>query len=137
MKTVFFGLLGVLLFLSCRNTTHPDAVVLQNTLVQHSPWRIASFIEYGEDATAEFDGYEFTFNDNGNFRAVNGNRRVNGNYQIFVDDGVVEMMIQLPLARAPFNELHDDWYNSTLSETEVRFEDPYSSPADVLLFKSD
>jgi len=45
-------------------------------------WKITSFIEDGDDETAHFAGYNFSFNENGVLKAVNGATTLSGTWSV-------------------------------------------------------
>ena len=86
--------------------------------MQTGSWKITSFIEEGNDETAHFTGYNFTFSENGTLRAANGTTTINGTWSVTHsddssdDDDSSSHDVDFNIAfanPAEFTELNDDW----------------------------
>lgn len=109
--------------LSCSdddNSSIPDntnATAVFNNM-KSGTWRITSFVEDGNDETAHFAGYNFSFNENGVLKAVNSATTVNGTWSVTdsdnssddddsnSDDVDFNIVFTTP---DEFTELTDDW----------------------------
>jgi len=95
-------------------------------------WRITSFIDSGQNETADFNGYTFTFNTNGTLVATNGTTTVNGTWSVtdsnssgdddnFEDD---DFNIFFPVPDGnKFEDLNDDWDFISVSATKIELID--------------
>lgn len=130
MKNTFY--FGVILMLSfslmsstCSNDddfNNPNDNSQQITEViitaSNGSWVITSFIDSGQNETNDFDGYQFTFNADGNLTADNGSTSINGNWSVTNsnsnDDSSSSSDIDFNiffqvLDTSVFEDLNDDW----------------------------
>ncbi|RSK39988.1 META domain-containing protein [Mangrovimonas spongiae] len=88
-------------------------------------WTVTSFIDSGIDETNHFNGYTFTFANNGTLTATNGSNTISGTWSVTNsnsnDDSSndIDFNIFFPVDdNHPFEDLNDDWdittYNSNL-----------------------
>ncbi len=91
-------------------------------LVEAQGLRVAEFREDGRNKTREFEGYRFTFHDDGRVVATSSDETVEGTYRVFRDDGRTELSMDFPSV-GEFYELTDDWYFRSQSDGRLRFED--------------
>ena len=77
------------------------------TVLLNGDWAITYFFDEA-DETAEFNGYVFTFFENGGATAVNGDILVEGTWETYGDDGSLELELDFG-ADSPLDELEDDW----------------------------
>lgn len=49
-------------------------------------WTVTNFVDSGQNKTADFTGYGFSFNSDGNLVAVNGSTTVTGTWSVTIDD---------------------------------------------------
>ncbi len=127
------GLMGVLSLTACNK----EKVTVDNTkeIINEGEWKVTYFEDNGENETYYFDGYVFTFNDNGTVVAVNGSQSVSGSWSVKKDDGHVELDLTFP-ATANFDELDDDWHVVEQTTSKVVLEDPDDDgPTDYLTFE--
>lgn len=88
-------------------------------------WRISKFIDSGDDETADFNGFDFAFGENGVLTADNGNTEYTGTWSITKsssDDNSsndLELNIFFDLTNQ-FEDLNDDW--DFISESATRIE---------------
>jgi hypothetical protein len=119
-------LTAVFTMTSCTNDDSSDLnqTVIQNN-VQKGTWKITSFIDSGNDETNHFNGYVFTFENDGTLNATNGNGNVNGTWNITdsnsTDDspGDLDFNIHFNLTN-DFEDLNEDWH--IVSQTSDRIE---------------
>ena len=133
MKNVRFlfillvGLLCILIAISC--TQDEQASPTQNFTgddLETGSWKITSFVDSGKDETYHFTGYIFTFSDNGNITANNGNTTINGTWSL--DEGNsqddspddADLIIFFNIQN-DFEELNEDWHLVSQSETRIEF----------------
>ena len=128
MRAIKF--LGVMLaagvfFVSCSKKKQIDEIEKN---VQDGSWRVTSYIDSGVDHTNDFNGYSFTFSDNGDVIAVNGGTTVSGTWSITSsnsdDDSNDDMDFNLSFASpADFEELTDDWDIQSHTSTKIQLID--------------
>ena len=88
-------------------------------------WRISKFIDSGEDETADFNGYDFTFGGSGVLTADNGNNTYTGTWSITKSSGDDDSSNDLDFniffdLTNQFEDLNDDW--DFISESATRIE---------------
>ncbi len=101
-------------------------------LVTIGSWHITSFVESGNDHTSDFNGYGFSFNENGSLIADNGSDTANGTWSItdsssnngYDDSGndisSEDIDFEIFFAAPPqFNNLSEDWNIVSRSETLI------------------
>lgn len=128
MRAIKF--LGVMLvagvfFVSCSKKKQIDEIEKN---VQDGSWKVTSYIDSGVDHTNDFNGYSFTFSDNGDVIAVNGGTTVSGTWSITSsnsnDDSNDDMDFNLSFASpADFEELTDDWDIQSHTSTKIQLID--------------
>ena len=95
--------------------------------VSQGTWRITKFVDSGNDETASFNGYNFTFM-NGSLSATNGSSGVTGNWSVTdsnsSDDspGDVHFNISISSGNA-FDELTEDWHFLSHSSSKIELID--------------
>ncbi|MBD3583293.1 hypothetical protein [Flavobacterium selenitireducens] len=105
-------------------------------------WRITNFEDNGIDKTADYAGFNFTFN-NENVIAVDGNgQTITGSWSIVSDDDFdvpedsnldFNIFFQEP---ASFRPLNEDWDIATYSETRIELQDlDDDGPSDYLVLE--
>ncbi|MBC31832.1 MAG: hypothetical protein CMH48_13440 [Muricauda sp.] len=62
-----------------------DVEEITNTATT-GPWIITNFVDSGKNETADFEGYGFSFNQDGSLVADNGNVTVTGTWSVTIDD---------------------------------------------------
>ena len=127
----FFAFLFLPGLLACtQDRTTIEAAQIEQTTAQLTAvqWRIKLFIEDGDDYTRRFENYRFVFMSDGNLSIFNASaeRRSEGRWRFFEDDGKTEFEISL-LSGNKYEDLNDDWYVVAASANEMRFEDNSSS----------
>lgn len=119
-----------------QDPTPAIAVATQGT------WRITNFEDNGVDKTADYAGFNFTFN-NDNVVAVDGNgQTITGSWSIVSDDDFdvpedsnldFNIFFQDPVNFRPLNE---DWDIATYSETRIELQDiDDDGPSDFLVLE--
>ncbi len=99
-------------------------------------WRISYFFDTDEDETSNFNGYTFTFGENGVLTAVNGTTTVTGDWSV-LDDGSNsssdddgsssnddDFNIFFPVPDTnDFEDLNDDWDIISVTATKIELTD--------------
>lgn len=115
------------------NTTSADQTT---QIMEEGTWRITNFIDSGDDETADFNGYAFTFLANGTVNAVKGNETVSGTWSITddnsnsssdddgnsSDDDDFNLFFPVPDTNK-FEDLNDDWDFVSISNTKIELID--------------
>ena len=131
-----------LLFISCSSDNSDDVNAANimadiqeiSDLVSTGTWTITNFVDSGSDETANFTGYGFSFNSDGNLVADNGSNTVNGTWSVTDDSGSVDSNDDSSIddssddidfniffaSPSNFNELSEDW--DIVSRTDSRIE---------------
>lgn len=116
MKSLVALLLVAILFSSCKK----DKSGISNTIVEGS-WKISLFEDSGNDETAHFSGYKFSFSENGNLQATNGGNVVSGGWSEGDDDSTNKLNIHFNAS--PFDDLTDDWHVIEQTAGLIKLED--------------
>lgn len=95
---------------------------LADALISQKSLYIVNFIEEGRNKTSQFSDWKFSFKADGTVLASMDNIIINGSYQVFLDDGRLELKMGFP-SYAPLYELDDDWYFETKTPNTLAFED--------------
>jgi hypothetical protein len=108
------------------STTNPSTTDVINT-VSSGTWRITSYLDSGQDETADFAGYNFTFGASNVLTATNGTNNYSGIWSVTNDDDSAndldfDILFSAP-APASFQDLSDDWDVVERTETKVRLRD--------------
>lgn len=93
-------------------------------------YRIAKFIDTGDDETAQFNGYKFRFKANGALVATTNNGKVfTGSYALNSDQTRMEIEIEGTEALKDLDD--DDWKVALLTNTRIRLTAP---DPDIVVF---
>lgn len=108
------------------STTNPTATDVTNT-VTSGTWRITSYLDSGQDETADFAGYNFTFGTNNVLTATNGTNNYSGIWSVTNDDDSAndldfDILFSAP-APTSFQDLSDDWDIVERTATKLRVRD--------------
>lgn len=103
------------------------------SIAKTGSWRITNFNDSGEDETADFAGYNFTFNDDGSLVATNGANMLTGTWSVTDSSGSdddddsesdVDFNIFFPVPESnDFEDLNDDWDVVSSSVTRIELID--------------
>lgn len=130
-----------LLFISCSSDNSDDVNAANimadiqeiSDLVSTGTWTITNFIDSGSDETANFTGYGFSFNSDGNLVADNGSNTVNGKWSVTDDSGIDDSNDDSSIddssddfdfniffaSPSNFNELSEDWDIVSLTDSRI------------------
>lgn len=113
------------------NTTSADQTT---QVVESGTWRITSFIDSGQDETSNFNGYTFSFNENGTVTATKGSTTISGTWSVSddssnsssdddgnsIDDDDFNLFFNVS-EDSDFEDLNDDWdfISATNSKIEL------------------
>ncbi len=94
---------------------------LSDTLTTaNSIWTISSHIDEGVDETAEFTGYQFTFETSGAVTALNNGNSTSGTWSS--QNNATELLLNFG-SIVPLNDLNEDWDVVSISNTQIELQD--------------
>jgi hypothetical protein len=91
-------------------------------------WKVVHFSEDGDDETNHFNGYSFSFNDDGSVVATNSSTTISGTWSLNKDNSNddsssdVDLILNFP-ATNDFDELNDDWDIISQSDSRIELKD--------------
>lgn len=101
----------------------------QNT-AQSGSWKITYFFDSDQNETNHFNGYTFTFKENGSLVAVNGSTTITGTWSVTDsnssddDGGSSDTDFNIFFASPPdFEELSDDWDIISVTNSKIELTD--------------
>ncbi len=99
-------------------------------------WKLARYIEGSENQTAQFDGFVFSFKENGHLIAIRGNERVSGLWSRgFNNSNNTRKKLYIDLgARMPFSDLTDTWQIIEMTSNRVQLKRVFDSQNDYVTF---
>ncbi len=125
MKTLLFYSLLITIALntiSCQQSGSVDATTSQ--VVTSGNWRVSLFTDSGNDETADFAGYTFTFNSGGSLAVVKNGVTTTGSWSINSSSNKFNIDLGPKIAsNKPLGELTDDWKILSNTTTEIRLAD--------------
>jgi hypothetical protein len=146
-KVVLVLSLSLIVSCSTNEDDSPNNAVqieqLENT-AETGTWRVTNLVDSGEDETSDFNGYDFTFSENGTVTATNGTTTYNGTWSVTSDDSDddddsdVEFNLFFPVPDTDnFEDLNDDWDIVSYSDTVINLIDISggNGSTDVLTFE--
>ncbi|MBO3116950.1 hypothetical protein J4050_09335 [Winogradskyella sp. DF17] len=105
-------------------------------IISSEQWRVSSMVDSGQDETADFFGYTFSFNSNGSLVATGSSNTLTGTWSLSNsssssssdddsnDDSDVDFIISFPVPDDhDFDDLNDDWDVVSYSSNEIRLID--------------
>ncbi|MCR9182685.1 MAG: hypothetical protein NXH73_07140 [Flavobacteriaceae bacterium] len=142
LLSIFSALFMSLLLFSCSsdddsNSGDSGTVIAQlETSIKSGNWRVSNFLEDGNNQTSNFNGYVFTFGDNGSITAENGSTTKTGTWVTGIDDSTPKFIINFPDNNGPFEEISEDWRieNSTNSKIDLKHVSGGDGSIDLLSF---
>ena len=144
MKSNFFLVFLVMLSLTLMSTQcskdddflndNSEEIMLVKNIAESGTWYISSYIDSGQDETNDYNGYTFTFNNDGTVVATNGSNNLNGTWSVTdssnsnddsnsIDDIDFNLMFSVPTTSV-FDDLNDDfeivtYNNNTISLIDI------------------
>ena len=91
----------------CENDQDGDVVEIRQFL-NSGEWEVATYIDSGNDETADFDGFGIVFDLNGAVFAQGNGGVINGSWLLRRDDEGLKLDLNFE-EQMPFDELNDDW----------------------------
>ena len=123
------------------NTT-VEIVQLEST-AETGTWRVTNLVDSGQDETSDFNGFVFSFLENGTVTATNGTTIYDGTWSVASDDdddNDVDFNIFFPVPDSnDFDDLNDDWDIVSYSDTIINLIDidDETGDTDLLTFEKD
>ena len=124
-------ILMIVTFDSCKkddNTSSTPGVV---QIVTNGTWRITNFVESTENKTADFAGYTFSFNSNGQLIALLSGVNTTGSWGW--DDSNTKFHISIGSIK-PLSDLTGDWLILEKSETLISLKNDNSAKNEQVAF---
>lgn len=120
----------VIVFTSCKkeNTSSSGSADSLNDKLKSGSWKIARFIDSGEDETSRYSGFKFSFGIGGDLMAVSESMAYSGNWSVMQHSGddVPESEFHFTLdvqATGEFVDINDDWHVVSQSDSKIELED--------------
>lgn len=136
MKSIIKGLLAVMVIMTTACQSSNDNTDPSTTqVVTSGTWRVTLFTDSGNDETADFNGYTFTFNSDGTISAVKNTVTQAGTWS--ANSSSNKLIIDLGPkvdTNKPLGELTDDWVIISKSTTEIRLTDDNVASNEFLTF---
>lgn len=124
MKLIFLLFAMTMLLFSCSSgddSPVPNSSGVTET-VKSGTWRITYFWDTDKEETTHYQGYAFTFSQNGDLIASNGTNTYTGSWSTGNDDSQVKLNINFT-APEDFVEISDDWHVVEQTASKIRLED--------------
>ncbi|UAB79965.1 hypothetical protein INR76_07395 [Marixanthomonas sp. SCSIO 43207] len=124
-----------------RNPNNDGSNEALNILIENlttASWFITLYEDDGNNATNDYNGYEFTFFTNGSAIAENASETINGFWSVEDDDSGFDIVFNFENSGSddPFEELNDDWDVLESSDIILRLSDNSGgSGTDLLTFE--
>ena len=108
-----------------------DTAALSNS----GAWKVSLYSERGKNETSDYNSFEFYFDDQGVFRAVNSSgASYTGSWSRTTDDGLPRLVIRITGTK-DLEELDDDWVLDAISDTKIELSDDNLTSAESLHFE--
>lgn len=121
MKTILFLLAGALFSLSsCKKLVEDQKRDALIKAIITGQWRVESYTEGTTAVTAQFEGYQFQFNENGSVAGITGSQTTMGTWAGDIQN--YSIMSDFPGAVDPIRKLNGTWkitdseWNSVVAE---------------------
>lgn len=108
---------------------HGDRQQIENT-AENGNWKVTYFYDSDQVETDHFDGYVFTFNDNGALEAVKGSTAITGTWSVTDsnssddDGGSSDVDFNIFFASPDdFEDLSDDWDIISATNSKIELTD--------------
>ena len=135
MKKLITGSLLPLLVLlvACDQSNSVSSNTSQ--IVSSGSWRVTLFTDSGNDETADFSGYSFTFSSTGAITAVKNGATKNGTWSVSNSSGKFNIDLgPKDATNKPLGELTDDWKILSSTTTEIRLGDDNTASNEFVTF---
>ncbi len=105
----------------CNGGGGNDVQDLMDTL-EDGEWKVASYVDDGNDQTADYTDFVFDFNSDGTATATDSNGTTNGTWSVIIDDNELNLVLNFGTA-FPLEELEDDWDVLNFTDVLVELQD--------------
>jgi hypothetical protein len=131
-KFLFAGLLGLFTLCSCLD----DNAVSANTsqAASSGSWRVTLFTDSGNNETAHYNGYNFTFSQGGTLSVTKSGVTQTGTWSVSTSSNKFNIDLGPKSSSNILGEFTEDWKILSSSETEIRLGDDNSSSNEFLTF---
>lgn len=104
-------------------------------IVTSGTWRVTLFTDSGNNETADFNGYTFTFSDGGTLTAIKSGVSKTGTWSVSSSSNKFNIDLGPKIdTNKPLGELTDDWKILSKSATEIRLTDDNPASNEFLTF---
>jgi hypothetical protein len=118
-------------FSSCKKDDNSSSTPGVVQIVTTGSWSITYFVESSENKTADFAGYTFSFNSNGQLTATLSGANTTGTWGW--DDSSSKFHITMGSSK-PLSDLTDDWLVLEKTETLIRLKNDNAAKNELLTF---
>lgn len=113
---------------SCSSDDLSDLTVpeTEDLVAGTGSWKVTYFYDKDKDETSDFNGWTFTFNDDGTLTASKGSETYTGSWNIKSsdDDPDYDKEIVIIITGAyPLDEMSDDWIIIELTDSNMKLKD--------------
>ncbi len=103
----------------CKKTLQEKYEDILVKMMTNGSWKITSFKEGGTDITSAFNGWAYTFLDNGTMAAVNGVNSQSGTWSSDIQAKKFTAQFSNPVD--PIQKLNGTWYITSATQTIGKF----------------
>ncbi|MFT3748847.1 MAG: lipocalin family protein [Agriterribacter sp.] len=125
---LLFLLLSVIAISSCKKDNNQTADISNGT------WRLTLFTDSGNDETADFTGYSFTFGNDGSLTVSKSGSTKTGSWSRSSNDFNIDLGEKSDNNK-PLGELTDDWHIVSVTANEIKLQDDNDTSDELLNFK--
>lgn len=104
-----------------------------NTFLINGDWQITYFFDES-DNTQIFNGWSFSFSEDGALIATEGSKTFEGDWESYGDSGVLEIDLDFDSVD-PVKELNEEWEVKKFSDTRIELEDTSGGAAVTVVFE--
>lgn len=117
------------------NNSNTQEIAVANSIATSGSWTVTSYIDDGQNETSDYNGYTFSFQENGTITATNGSTELEGTWSIEddsnsssddVSDDSSDIDFNIFFAVSEdnvFDDLSDDWDIVSVSDTSINLRD--------------
>lgn len=121
-NTLTLLVVSLLFFSSCSKDNDSPST---KSIIQQGKWKIVLFNDNGSVETANYTGYEFTFNTNGTVNAVKNSATTSGTWNVGANENLNKL--NLNFTSLALIELNEEWVFQEKSYSLVKLEHVNSS----------
>ena len=99
-------------------------------------WLVANYNDSGTDETGNYEGFKFTFTEDGTVVATNQTDVIQGTWSVVLDGEIHKLILDFGTV-VPFDDFNDDWDVVEYSETRIELKDVSGGDGstDILVFE--